>query len=141
METGKNELTDIYKLLLIGDCSVGKSTFITRHLTGKWNPKYKQTQGVNIQNLKFHTNYGWINFEVRDIGAVEKYNPDLGSLYQKADGAIIFFDLNRPLTYRNLDPWRQSVLQVAPDIPIVLCGNKFDCQDRKIKPEKNQQTS
>ena len=118
--------------MLVGDGGTGKSTLVPRHLNGHFNSHYEQTQGVNIRSLNFQTNYGQVKFEVWDIGSMEKYETNLISFYDNADGAIILFSLTSPLTYRSLDAWRNSVLRMVPNIPTVLCGNKVDCPDRKI---------
>jgi GTPase SAR1 family protein len=49
--------------------------------------------------------------------------------------AIIMFDLTSRITYKNVPNWHKDIVRVCEDIPIVLCGNKADVKDRKIKPK------
>ena len=43
------------------------------------------------------------------------------------------FDVTSRITYKNVPNWHRDLLRVCPDIPIVLCGNKVDVKDRKVK--------
>ena len=59
-----------FKLILIGDGGVGKTTFVKRHLTGEFEKQYVATLGVEVHPLLFHTNRGPIKFNVRDENAL-----------------------------------------------------------------------
>jgi len=60
-----------FKLILVGDGGVGKTTFVKRHLTGEFEKKYVATLGVEVHPLKFHTNRGPIKFNVWDTAGQE----------------------------------------------------------------------
>lgn len=81
-----------FKLILVGDGGVGKTTFVKRHLTGEFEKKYVgkcffhgycnddfdflffvATLGVEVHPLDFHTNHGKIKFNVWDTAGQEKY--------------------------------------------------------------------
>ena len=55
-----------FKLVLVGDGGVGKTTFVKRHLTGEFEKKYVATLGVEVHPLEFHTNRGQLVFNVWD---------------------------------------------------------------------------
>ena len=55
-----------FKLIIEGDDGVGKSTFITRHLTGEFEKKYIATQGVEVSSITFYTNHGPIKLSLWD---------------------------------------------------------------------------
>lgn len=55
-----------YKIVLLGDSGVEKTSFVKRHLTGQFEEKYNPTMGVNSSNMTFETNYGPIIFQVLD---------------------------------------------------------------------------
>jgi hypothetical protein len=46
------------------------------------------------------------------------------------------FDVTSRMTYKNVPNWHRDVLRVCPNIPIVLCGNKVDIKDRKVKAKQ-----
>ena len=47
--------------------------------------------------------------------------------------AIIMFDVASRVTYKNVPNWHRDLVRVCENIPIVLCGNKVDIKDRKVK--------
>ena len=55
-----------FKLVLVGDGGVGKTTFVKRHLTGEFEKKYIATLGVEVHPMDFHTSKGRIIFNVWD---------------------------------------------------------------------------
>ena len=65
------QATPEFKLILVGDGGVGKTTFVKRHLTGEFEKKYVATLGVEVHPLLFHTNRGPIKFNVWDTAGQE----------------------------------------------------------------------
>ncbi len=55
-----------FKLVLVGDGGVGKTTFVKRHLTGEFEKKYIATLGVEVHPMNFTTTHGVIKFNVWD---------------------------------------------------------------------------
>jgi hypothetical protein len=53
--------------------SVGKTTFVKRHLTGEFEKKYVATLGVEVHPLRFHTNFGPMVFNCWDTAGQEKF--------------------------------------------------------------------
>jgi GTP-binding nuclear protein Ran len=62
-----------FKLVLVGDGGVGKTTFVKRHLTGEFEKKYNATVGVEVHPLQFQTNRGLIIYNVWDTAGQEKF--------------------------------------------------------------------
>jgi GTP-binding nuclear protein Ran len=50
--------------------------------------------------------------------------------------AIIMFDLTSRITYRSVPNWHRDLVRVCENIPIVLCGNKVDVKERKVKAKQ-----
>lgn len=51
----------------------------------------------------------------------------------QGNAAIIMFDVTSRMTYKNVPQWHRDLVRVCENIPIVLCGNKVDIRDRKVK--------
>ena len=121
-----------FKLILVGDGSVGKTTFVKRHLTGEYERKYIPTIGVEVHSLNFNTNYGLICFNVWDTAGQENFGGLRDGYYIQGQCAIIMFDVTSRQTYKNVQNWYRDVTRVCEGIPIVLCGNKVDVKERKV---------
>ncbi|XP_044780633.1 GTP-binding nuclear protein Ran-like [Bubalus kerabau] len=122
-----------FRLVLVGDDGTGKTTFVKCHPTGEFE-KCVATLGVEVHPLVFHTNRGQIKFTVWDTAGQEKFGGLRGGYYIQAQCAIIMFDVTSRVTYKNVPNWhRDLVLRVCENIPVVLCGNKVDIKDRKVK--------
>lgn len=46
------------------------------------------------------------------------------------------FDVTSRITYKNVPNWHRDLTRVCENIPIVLCGNKVEIKDRKVKPKQ-----
>jgi GTP-binding nuclear protein Ran len=121
------------KLELVCDGGVGKTTFVKRHLTGEFEKKYNATVGVEVHPLQFQTNRGLIVYNVWDTAGQEKFGGLRDGYYIGGQCAIIMFDVTSRITYKNVPNWHKDLIRVCENIPIVLCGNKVDVKDRKVK--------
>jgi len=129
----KPEPVAVFKLVLVGDGGTGKTTFVKRHLTGEFEKKYIATLGVEIHPLNFFTNFGMITFNCWDTAGQEKFGGLRDGYYIKGQCAIIMFDVTARVTYKNVPAWHKDLVRVCENIPIVLCGNKVDVKERKVK--------
>ena len=122
-----------FKLVLVGDGGVGKTTFVKRHITGEFERKYVATLGVEVRPLDFHTNHGVIRFNIWDTAGQEKFGGLRDGYYIQGECAIIMFDVTSRITYKHVPNWHRDLTRVCDNIPIVLVGNKVDIKDRKVK--------
>ena len=91
-----------YKIVIVGDAGVGKTTFVNHHLNGGFSGKYISTLGVDIHPIHFKTNYGEIIFDVWDIAGQEKFCGLDDRYYIEARGVIAMFDTTAISTLRNV---------------------------------------
>jgi len=63
----------VFKCLLVGDGSTGKTTFVKRHLTGEFEKKYVATVGCEVHPLEFTTSHGSLVFNTWDTAGQEKF--------------------------------------------------------------------
>lgn len=121
-----------FKLVLVGDGGVGKTTFVKRHKSGEFEKKYVATLGADVHQIPFTTNHGIVKFNVWDTAGQEKFAGLRDGYYIKAKCAIIMFDVTSRISYKNVPNWHRDLTRVVEDIPIVLVGNKTD-KDRAVK--------
>ena len=125
-----------FKLVLIGDGGVGKTTFVKRHLTGEYEKRYIATVGVEVHPLRFTTSRGNVVFNVWDTAGQEKLSGLRDGYYIGGQSGIIMFDVTSRITYKNVPKWHRDLVRVCENIPIVLVGNKVDVKDRKVKAKQ-----
>jgi small GTP-binding protein len=125
-----------FKCVLVGDGGVGKTTYVKRLQWGEFNTLYHPTFGVEISSLGFHTNRGVLKYKIWDTAGQARFRGSSICNYNKADCAIIMFDVTARITYKHVPNWYHDILTNTDDsiarIPIVLVGNKVDVKDRKV---------
>ncbi len=133
-----------FKLILVGDGGVGKTTFITRHRTGEFEKRYIPTLGIDVNPLPFYTNlpHSQIVFNVWDTAGQEKFGGLKDGYYIGGQAVIVMFDLTAKITYQSVPHWIKDVRRVCgTNVPIVICGNKSDCKDIKVTAEMMESLS
>jgi GTP-binding nuclear protein Ran len=122
-----------FKVVLVGDGGVGKTTFLKRHLSGEFEKRYIATQGVEVSSITFYTSHGPIRLNLWDTAGQEKLGGLREGYYIGAQAAILMFDVTSRITYKSVPKWYKDLTRVVESVPIVMVGNKVDCKDRKIK--------
>ena len=123
-----------FKLLILGDKGVGKTSLINRFTEAQVEKKYlgnfsfeigtiisKKTKGIEVSSIFFETNIGIIKFQIWDAASQE----DMGKAYYLgANCALIMFDVTSRITYKNLPLWDKDLTSFCENIPVVIVGNK-----------------
>ena len=97
---------------------------------------FPATVGVEVHPIVFFTNRGPIRFNVWDTAGQEKFGGLRDGYYIQSHCAILFFDVTSQTTYKHVPEWYRDITRVCENIPMVLCGNKVDIRDRKVKASK-----
>ncbi|KAM9987209.1 hypothetical protein ACTFIY_011621 [Dictyostelium cf. discoideum] len=131
----------LYKVLLIGDYAVGKSSIIKRYCTGIFSPNYKLTIGVDfsVKDIELEKNK-IVSLQLWDIAGHERFGTMTRVYYRYAIAAIIVFDLSRPSTFDAVTKWREDVnskvvLANQEPIPVLLLANKSDLSTSYVDSE------
>lgn len=125
-----------FKILMLGDASVGKTTLSERYITGVFNPSITLTVGVDffIKNVKMHGKN--VKLQIWDMGGEHRFRFLLPTYCLGSSGAIFLYDVTRPSSLESHEDWINIVKEKNGDIPIMLVGNKVDLEDqRKISRE------
>eukprot|EP00930_Biecheleria_cincta_P034910 TRINITY_DN24059_c0_g1_i1.p1 TRINITY_DN24059_c0_g1~~TRINITY_DN24059_c0_g1_i1.p1 ORF type:complete len:259 (+),score=56.61 TRINITY_DN24059_c0_g1_i1:90-866(+) len=125
-----------FKIVLLGDAGVGKTTFVKRHLTGEFLKRYEPTQGCEMQKLRVTTSSGLVIFHFWDTAGREEYGGLRDGYYIGANGAIVFFDVSNRESMASVQHWLQAFRKVAGDAPVVVLGNKVDVGNRAVRPQE-----
>ena len=122
-----------FKVVVIGEGGVGKSSWVQRYLSPGFQKKYIATMGVEVASLNLMTNYGLVKFNIWDCAGQEKLGGLREGYYLGADCAIIMFDVTSRITYKNILKWYKDVYRICKNVPVVLVGNKVESNCRKVE--------
>ena len=128
----------IYKIIIIGDPSVGKTSLLTKFSKKMFKEEYISTVGVNILKeivpLEVNGNKVIVNMVLWDIAGQTHFYMFLESYFKGADGMMLVFDITRQSTFNNVENWYHAAVKNGLSrIPRILIGNKLDLEnERKI---------
>lgn len=132
-ESGENKLQH-YKISIIGNGGVGKTTYINRLLTGNFSAKYVPTTNVDVNVLNFNTNYGNVQFTIYDTAGQENLKDEY---LINSQGVIIMFDVTNNISFKKCTEYIDKLYKLNPESHIVICGNKIDIANgRKVSSKK-----
>ncbi len=130
------------KVILGGDSGVGKTTIVEHFVHGMLSDDYKSTIGVNImtKHMEFPMWDIRVDFSIFDMGGQDIFKPVRSSYYVGARAGFIVFDVTRPETFEHIKDWYEEALRSAPDITLILIGNKIDLvNERKVTAAQGRQ--
>ena len=125
-----------FKILLLGDASVGKTSFTKRYCYNVFNPSERLTIGVDFHVKTIDLNNKKIKLQIWDVGGEERFRFLLPTYCLGANAAFLLYDITRSATLDNLLEWISIVRQKAGSIPIILVGSKVDLAETQRKVPK-----
>ncbi len=121
-----------YKLIVVGDPEVGKTSTILRFTDNAFRRTYNPTIGVNLSDKLLRYKDEAIKFVLWDIAGQSKFRMMRGHFYKGADGLLLIFDLTSPESLANISNWYEDVkIHIQADLPGLLLGNKNDLIDQR----------
>ena len=130
-----------FKVIIIGDCGVGKSSLSLKATKNIFTETYKTTIGFEFYTFNIKINNLNINLQIWDTCGQEQYRSLISSFYKNSSLAIIVYAIDNITSFNNVDSWIKDLKQYSnPNIKIILIGNKNDLNDkRQIEFEKGNQ--
>ncbi len=118
-----------YKVMLLGDASVGKTSLTLRYISGFFLEDLKLTIGVDFYSKTTDFNGKKVKLQIWDFGGEERFRFLLSQYCKGANGAFFLYDITKSLTLAHLPDWTQIIREHAGDIPIMLIGSKKDLEE------------
>ena len=124
----------IYKILIIGDSGVGKSSILLRFTDNIFTESFISTIGVDFKVKTISIDNKIIKLQIWDTAGQERFKTITSSYYRGGHGIIIVFDLTNRVSFENISMWLNEIKSFnGNDLPKLLVGNKSDlCDDRII---------
>jgi small GTP-binding protein len=119
----------VYKIILIGDSNVGKTSIRKRYLGEGFEKRYMTTLGADFAIKRMGDNV----LQIWDLAGQSIYKNVRSGYYKGAEGVIIAFDISRITTFENISNWIDELhTQRDTTIPMILVGNKADLRSDSI---------
>ena len=117
----------IFKIVLIGDTSVGKSCLLTRFADDQFTENYVTTIGVDFRFKTMIVMDKIVKVQVWDTAGQERYRSITNAYYRGAEGILIVFDVTKKESFENIQNWISEVtVYTGKDVVIICLGNKND---------------
>ena len=135
-EIGASSSIDTYKIVVLGDISVGKTSILSRFRYGIFEPEYMPTLGIDFfsQNLFYEDKT--IRLILWDTAGEERFRSLIPSYLKNADCIIIVFDITNKDSFNSLNKWLTDSKNNASEGTIyIICGNKSDLKEKRTVNE------
>ncbi|CAF0982863.1 unnamed protein product [Rotaria sordida] len=128
----------IFKVALIGDSGVGKTSFIQRFCKDHFTETFSATLGVDIQVKMLNIDNRIVALQIWDTAGQERFRSITKQFLRKCDGIILVYDVTSEITFQNVRSWISCTQELTDaDCVVVLVGNKTDlCNDDEQRPVK-----
>ena len=123
-----------FKILLLGDSSVGKTCFLKRYTDDTFQDAYLSTIGFDFKFKQITLNSGKeVRVQLWDTAGQERFRTIAKSYYKGAHGIILMYDVTNRKTYENIKKWLNQIRDEAGNkISIILVANKIDCKEERL---------
>jgi len=122
-----------YKIVVIGDPAVGKTSLIYKYTKGHFKEDYIQTIGAQLSKYDTKINENICQMVLWDIAGQDTFHFLRPAFYKGGQAAIIVFSLEKSehgkLSLEHVEDWHNNLKNYCGDIPIILLGNKLDLID------------
>ncbi|OCT88198.1 EF-hand calcium-binding domain-containing protein 4B [Xenopus laevis] len=125
----------IFKIVLVGNSSVGKTSFLRRFCEGSFHPGTSATVGVDYSVKTVTVDNCQVALQLWDTAGQERYRSITKQFFRKADGVIVMYDITCKETFMAVRQWLTSVEEATGEnIPIMILGNKTDIEKEREVP-------
>ena len=108
-EDQQNKYEYIFKIILIGSSSVGKSSILQRYIQKVFNNSYSCTIGVDFFMKSIDVGEKSIKLQLWDTAGTEKFQSVTRSYYKQTDGIVLIFDLTVRKSFNQLKKWVNEI--------------------------------
>ena len=141
-EEDEKKVEILYKVLLLGDWSVGKTCLLMRYMDNTFTEMHLSTIGIDskikIVNLKEGLD---ARIQIWDTAGQERYKTIAKSYIKGANGILLVYDVTKRNSFEVIKNWVKQIKDlVSSRVNVVLIGNKIDLEDkREVKTEEGEQ--
>ena len=128
---------EAYKIILLGESSVGKTSIINRLIKNTFNELSLATLSEYYTQKILDINGAQIKLEIWDTAGQEKFRSLIKNYYNGCDAAILVYDITLRKTFDEIENyWYKEIVNNCPNIVLGIAGNKFDLFETEQVTEK-----
>lgn len=130
--TKTQEYDYLFKMLLVGDPSVGKSSLLLRFIDDVYTGDYATTIGVDFKTRTTTIDDTRVKLQIWDTAGHERFRAITSGYYRGAHGVVIVYDVASRSSFENVRYWADEVKKFAPaEVSRLLIGNKCDLDEER----------
>ncbi|KAI9481714.1 MAG: rab protein 6 [Benjaminiella poitrasii] len=121
-----------YKLVFLGEQSVGKTSLITRFMYDTFDNTYQATIGIDFLSKTMYLEDKTVRLQLWDTAGQERFRSLIPSYIRDSSVAVIVYDISNRQSFTNTSKWIDDVrAERGDDVIIVLVGNKSDLSEKR----------
>ncbi|KAK3561937.1 hypothetical protein QTP86_019060, partial [Hemibagrus guttatus] len=125
----------MFKLLIIGNSSVGKTSFLFRYADDSFSNSFVSTVGIDFKVKTVYRNDKRVKLQIWDTAGQERYRTITTAYYRGAMGFILMYDITNEESFNAVQDWATQIKTYSWDnAQVILVGNKCDMADERVVP-------
>ncbi|XP_070562474.1 ras-related protein Rab-3 isoform X1 [Ptychodera flava] len=123
----------MFKLLIIGNSSVGKTSFLFRYADDSFTSAFVSTVGIDFKVKTVFRNDKRVKLQIWDTAGQERYRTITTAYYRGAMGFILMYDVTNEESFQAVQDWSTQIKTYSWDnAQVILVGNKCDMEDERV---------
>ncbi len=128
----------VFKIILVGNGRVGKTSLLLRFTENKFSAEYKKTLGTDFAVKNVVVNDEEVKLQIWDLGGQELFRDLRRAFYPGAKAALIVYDVTNRSSFESVPAWHADIVSALKKIPVIVVGNKIDLP-REVSYEEAKQ--
>ena len=122
-----------FKIIVIGDSSVGKSCLTTQAVRNNFEEFYTATVGFEFLTFNMRINNNVLKLQIWDTCGQEVYKSLISNFYRNSSLALILYAINNRDSFQHAETWLNDLKsQANPNVKVFLVGNKSDLENERV---------
>lgn len=124
----------VFKIILVGDCVVGKSAIILQYTDHRFLENTIMTIGSDfrVHRTEWMPNNAIIREQIWDLSGSSQFAFIRPTFFRGTSCGIFVFDITSRASFENLELWIVEVSRSIHNCPSILVGNKWDLWDERV---------
>ncbi|KAJ8732804.1 hypothetical protein PYW07_015403 [Mythimna separata] len=123
----------MFKLLIIGNSSVGKTSFLFRYADDSFTSAFVSTVGIDFKVKTVFRHDKRVKLQIWDTAGQERYRTITTAYYRGAMGFILMYDITNEESFNSVQDWVTQIKTYSWDnAQVILVGNKCDMEEERV---------